>query len=242
MQYNEEISKERIDFSIFKPNNFPVIENSWKPVSIKENKIIKDLKIYCHLQRLTLVEDVFNVQQGIRPGNKKVFIISKEIFEELPDHEKIYFLPSIDNDAVKNGIINIKNFAWYPYNKKNGSNLFLTEGELSKAVSNYYANYLLPNKDELEARKKEVPSWWSLSDRAPRLLPLKPIIVSTEFGNSSSFALDLEGNYIVERGYAWKSKKKFSKDDYYFYLALFSSPFFDSLLAIYSKELAGVSW
>ena len=32
------------------------------------------------------------------------------------------------------------------------------------------------------------------------------------------------------------------KDDYYFYLALFSSPFFDKLLSIYSKQLAGGKW
>jgi hypothetical protein len=62
------------------------------------------------------------------------------------------------------------------------------------------------------------------------------------FGNSSSFAFDYQGKYIVERGYSWKAKKQFSIDDYYFYLALFSSPFFDKLLSIYSKELAGGKW
>ncbi len=47
---------------------------------------------------------------------------------------------------------------------------------------------------------------------------------------------------MVERGYAWQPRKKMENEDYYFYLALFSSPFFDKLLSIYSKQLAGGKW
>ena len=46
----------------------------------------------------------------------------------------------------------------------------------------------------------------------------------------------------MERGYAWIPKKKFETDDYYFYLAVFSSSIFDTLLSIYSKQLAGGNW
>lgn len=242
MQYAEEDSKNKIDFSIFKPNQFPVVEDSWKTVSFKEHNLIRDLKLFVVAKRLTTIGNVFNVQQGVRPGNKKVFVISEQEFLNLPVNEQKFFLASIDNETLNNATINIKNYLWYPYNKKNGQSLINSEDELIEKIPVYYSNYLHPNIYELKNRKKEVPSWWSLSDRAPRLLPLSACIISTEFGNSSSFALDVKGNYIVERGYAWQAKQKFENNDYYFYLSLFSSPFFDKLLSIYSKQLAGGKW
>lgn len=38
------------------------------------------------------------------------------------------------------------------------------------------------------------------------------------------------------------TKKPIEKDDYYFFLAFFSSSIFDKLLSIYSKQLAGGNW
>src|SRR5690606_10723270 len=46
MQYANEDSKNKIDFSIFKPNQFPVVEDNWKPVSFKEHNLIRDLKLF----------------------------------------------------------------------------------------------------------------------------------------------------------------------------------------------------
>lgn len=242
MQYADEDSKNKIDFSIFKPNQFPIIGDSWKTISFKEHNLIKELKLYVTANKLTTIGNVFNVQQGVRPGNKKVFVLPKQEFLNLPDNEQKFFLPSIDNEAVKNGTINIKNYVWYPYNTINGDSLINNENELIEIIPEYYNNYLLPNKQELIDRKKQIPNWWSLSDRAPRLLPLSKSIISTEFGNSSSFSFDKSGSYIVERGYSWQSRKKMDIVDYYFYLSLFSSSFFDKLLSIYSKQLAGGKW
>ena len=60
---------------------------------------------------------------------------------------------------------------------------------------------------------------------------------------SNSFAFDAKGEYKVERGYFWQPKKAFKKfEDHYFYLAIFTSSFFDKLLSIYSKQLAGGNW
>ena len=67
-------------------------------------------------------------------------------------------------------------------------------------------------------------------------------LISSEFGNSGSFGLDSDGVFVVERGNGWIPKKEFSINDYYFYLALFNSTFFDNLLSIYSKQLAGGKW
>ncbi|MGC9354768.1 MAG: hypothetical protein ACP5D9_13070, partial [Mariniphaga sp.] len=47
----------------------------------------------------------------------------------------------------------------------------------------------------------------------------------------------------IERGNGWIPKKDFTnKDDYFFYLSVFNSPFFEELLSIYSKQLAGGKW
>lgn len=237
MQYSEEKIKNKIDFSIFKPDKFPYIPDSWKPVSLKEHNLIKDLKIFTGSGKLSTVGSIFNVQQGVRPGNKNVFVISKHEYLQLPETERQYFHPSIDNETINNGVITPVNYVWYPYNIENGDCLITEEYELIQNIPSYYEHYLLPNKEALQGRKKKIPYWWSLSDRAPRLLPLRTGIVSTEFGNSSSFAIDINGSFIVERGYAWQPKQRMDKNDFYFYLSLFSSPFFDKLLAIYSRQL-----
>jgi len=68
-------------------------------------------------------------------------------------------------------------------------------------------------------------------------------LVSTEFGSSGSFAFDKTGEFVVERGNAWIPQKNFDDMDcYYFYLSVFNSRFFEKLLSIYSKQLAGGKW
>ena len=240
MQYGDESTKDRIDFSIYKPSLFPVMPDTWKPVSLKEHNLIRNLKMYTTIGKLSTVNEIFNVQQGIRTGNNNVFKISYEEYSNLPLTEVKYFRPVIDNDSILNGQLKTISYVWYPYN--NAGLMIKTEAEFAAKVPEFYKK-IIDYKDELSTRaRKDVDSWWQLSEhRAWQRLP-EIKLVSTEFGNSSSFAIDLKGNYAVERGYAWQPKKRFSKDDYYFYLALFSSPFFDKLLSIYSKELAGGKW
>ena len=72
MQYASEDSKNKIDFSIFKPIQFPILEDSWKPISIKEHNLIKNLKLFIAAKKLSKIGDIFDVQQGVRPGNKKL--------------------------------------------------------------------------------------------------------------------------------------------------------------------------
>ncbi|MBU1678772.1 MAG: SAM-dependent methyltransferase, partial [Bacteroidetes bacterium] len=60
---------------------------------------------------------------------------------------------------------------------------------------------------------------------------------------SCSFAFDEKGEFVIERGNGWLPKKEFDNKDYYFfYLSVFNSPFFEKLLSIYSKQLAGGKW
>lgn len=240
MQYSDGTSKSRIDFSIFKPSQFPIIQDTWKPVSIKEHTLIRNLKMHISAGKLSTVHEMFEVQQGIRTGNNDVFKISTTDYLGLPDLEKKYFRPVTENESISNGKLETTNYVWYPYNED--GLLIKTEQEFNYNAPIFY-NRLLPFKEVLSERaRKNVENWWQLSEHRAwqRLSEIK--LISTEFGNSSSFAIDLNGNCVVERGYAWQPKRKFTNKDYYFYLALFSSPFFDKLLSIYSKELAGGKW
>lgn len=239
LQYSNEVTKDRLDFSIFKPAVFPLITDSWKPVSLKEHDLILDLKRYVALGKLAIIGDVFDVQQGIRTGNNDVFKITEQEYFELPVQERKYFRWVVENESIKNGVLKNGGYIWFPYD--NNGLIISEEDELSRNCNIYYNQYLLPNKIALENRAG-ITLWWELT--RPRNWQFKKSkkLISTEFGDSSSFAIDFNGEYVVERGYAWQTKKKFDKDDYYFYLSLFSSPFFDRLLSIFSKELAGGKW
>lgn len=68
-------------------------------------------------------------------------------------------------------------------------------------------------------------------------------MVSTEFGNSSNYSIDESGRFVVERGLAWLPKdEQMPIDNLYAYLAILSSEYYNTLLAIYSKQLAGGIW
>lgn len=240
MQYSNEDTKNKIDFSIFKPHQFPIISDTWKAISFKEESLIKDLKRYIVAKKLSKVEDIFDVQQGIRTGNNDVFKLSEQDYNELPQDERKYFRPVVDNDSVSNGFLRKLYYAWYPYGKE--GLLIKSENEFSEKVPTFYRN-IFSQKNSLSNRaRKDETNWWHLSEHRAWQRTKNIKLVSTEFGNSASFAIDIKGDFVVERGYAWQSKQKMEKDEYFFYLALFSSPFFDKLLSIYSKQLAGGKW
>ena len=229
------------DFSIYKPQKFPSKEESWKPLSYIENEQIRKIESLVSSGGLTRIKDVFNVKQGIRTGYNNIFKISKELYLEfIPELEKKYFRPVIDNDSIKKNRITTINYVWYPYDK--AGMVIKSENELSQKAHFFYSEFLFPNKAILEKRAG-ITEWWGLTRPRNWQFEYNTRLVSTEFGNSKSFAFDKEGNYVIERGNAWMPKKEIKDiNDYYFYLALFSSPFYDKLLSIYSKQLAGGKW
>ncbi len=233
--------KENKSYNIYIPEKYPDKEN-WKVISYNEQKLKKDLEKFVLLGELKTVKDIFSVKQGIRTGNNKVFKITIDYFEQLPENEKKFFRPSIDNESIQNGRITILNYVWYPYDA-NGL-IIKNEQELENKVAYYYQNVLLPNRELLINRaRKNINSWWVLSEHRAWLRKKTNKLVSTEFGKSGSFAFDKKGEFVVERGNAWISKKEFkSKGYYFFYLSVFNSNFFEELLSIYSKQLAGGKW
>jgi len=233
--------KENKPYNIYIPDTYPDKEN-WKVISYTEQQLKKRLELLYEIGQLKKIKDVFRVKQGIRTGSNKVFKITKEFYEKLPENERKYFRPAVDNDAIKKGFLKVVNYIWYPYNSIGLE--IQTEQELKEKTPYYYQNILFPNKQKLISRaRKDENSWWFLSEHRAWLRKKYPKLVSTEFGHFGSFAFDIKGEFVVQNGNAWIPKKEFKNIDcYYFYLSVFNSHFFEELLSIYSKQLAGGKW
>jgi len=229
--------KDNSTHSIYVAENYPIAED-WKVISYSEQKLIKELKIIVSTGRLKTVGEIFDVKQGIRAGSK-TFIISNEIFNELPKSEHKYFRKTIA--SIERGKINESGFIWYPYNET--SLIIKTEEELKAKVPVFYQNYLYPVKEGLlKLAEKNSENWWTLTRHREWLMKKTPKIISKEFGSPGAFGFDHKGELVFERGIGWITKKVMSFEDNYFYLSVFNSPFLDELLSIFSKQLAGGKW
>jgi hypothetical protein len=234
LQINNEAAKIDSNYNIFTPTVFPCLKDSWKIISLKEESFIRNLEIFVADEKLTRLADIFTVKQGIRPGHR-VFLLNSIEFEGIPVNEKCFYKSVIGNDSIKNGFLKTMNYVWYPYSDKGP--LFESEEDFQiKAPVSYQR--LLDHKETLVRRAGiDGKDWWSLIRHRGWLLEKKQRLFSTEYGNSDSFAFDKSGELVVDRGNGWIPKKKFDLDDYYFYLALFSSSIFSALLGIYSKPI-----
>jgi len=234
LQINNENAKLESSYNIYTPKIFPFLKDSWKLISYYEEVFIRDLEIFVADEKLTRLSNIFIVKQGIRTGSR-IFILNSKDFEGIPVIEKKYYKKVIGNESIKNGYLRTNNYVWYPYSET-GPIFSDNEDFESKAPFSY--NRLLEHKHSLITRaRKNNSNWWQLSEHRAWLREKKQRLFSTEFGKSDSFAFDVSEEIVVERGNGWIPKKKFGIDDYYFYLALFSSSTFDRLLSIYSKPI-----
>lgn len=242
-QQNPLIPKSENNFSIYTstyiPNAFPNV------VSYFSKQLEVKLAILLLSENFIYVEDIFTVKLGARTGANDTFLITANFYEKtLEDKEKKYFKPAITNKAIKNGVVYVNEYIWYPY----GKNKIKSIAELQKNVPTYYEYFLKNNEKKLGKRPevlKEKYNWWELN-REGTWQNQDPKLTSTEFGKAGYFAFDSKGEYVVERGNAWIIKKEkiqgidILEDDLNFaYLALFCSSFFNDLLALYSKQIAG---
>ncbi len=232
MNANNELSINSKNFSIFTPHYFPIVNNSWKLISFDENEFIKEVSIYHKAGKLSTIGDILNIWQGALLGVKNVFKITSAEFELLSEPDKKLFRPILTNNSIKLGKLIITEYSWFPYS--NEGLIFKNEDELLGL--DFYNTRLLPNKDILEKRKG-INQWWSLTRPRNWQFLKESRLYSNRFGNSNSFAFDREGNCIIEEGNAFIPKKEFAINDYYFYLACFSSNIFDLLLSVYSKPI-----
>lgn len=237
MQANSQFSVEDKNFSIYTPSDFPIIKESWKVISLNEDKFLKDLKRFLSAGRLNHVSEIFHINRGATLGIKNIFKISSHQLENIPKNEHVFFKPVITNNSIAKNKLILSEYVWFPYNK---DGLVIKDEDKLNEVS-FAKENLIPKKNILQKRTG-IKEWWSLTRPRNWQFENEIRLYSNRFGNSNSFAIDITGDCVIEEGNAFLPKKEFEIDDYYFYLACFSSKTFDKLLSIYSKQLAGGNW
>lgn len=213
-----------------------ISKDIWTPLSAESMKLRRVIS-----ERDGLIEacSLFDIRMGARTGANDVFCLNLGQYKNLPKRERCFFRPSVDNASINAGQLSEVNYVFYPYG--NYASLLETEDDLQREIPFYYHEFLLRNKERLSRRSKIDPNkWWLLTWPRNWQFENKPKLVSTEFGHAGSFSIDTTGRFAVERGMAWLPKNNsLGIEQWYAFVALFSSPLFDHLLDLYSRQLAG---
>jgi hypothetical protein len=237
MEANNQPAIEKNNYSIYSIPKFPLSTDDWKIISLKNNIFKQKLDRFVMDGKLCLIEDIFTVNQGALSGVKNIFKISGEDYAALPKEEQNFFRPVIVNESIKCGRLETSEFIWFPYD----GNGIILKNEAKLESLTFAKKRLIPNK-EILAKREGTKEWWSLTRPRTWQYERGMRLYSGRFGNSDSFAIDTVGNCVIEEGNAFIPVRKFDKDDYFFYLSVFSSGIFDILLSIHSKQLAGGNW
>ena len=59
LQANNEIAISKNSYNIYIPDKFPILENSWRIISLNENKFITDLNVYIGARKLVKLQEIF---------------------------------------------------------------------------------------------------------------------------------------------------------------------------------------
>lgn len=227
-------------YSIYAVSEIQKDTKSWSPRPYESVSLLNNL---LSKQSYT-VASLFDVKQGVRTGNNKVFLVPANYYESLPKTERKYFRPSVINQSIKYGFLMDTTYLFYPY----GKNLIKTEDELKIKVKTYYNDILIKCKPELSVRQRIKPDfWWHLAEHRAWQESIFPKIVTTYFGDTGSFAWDESGEFVVVQGFAWlfnstKKIKTLSQELGLAYLSILNSSIIGELLAAVSNHVGGGQW
>jgi adenine-specific DNA-methyltransferase len=221
----------------------------WRPKPNRLDKVLDEVRMAID----TVVDDIFHVRQGIHSGLRKVFIISPTQYQSLPRRERAFFRPIAENGNINSGKISLHEYIFYPDSE--GLEPIKNENDLVRLVPTYFKSFLDPNRDELTRRGGlRSRNWWILNWARSYFVRPEPKIVSTFFGDIGSFALDLDGVYVVVQGNAWfprstltqeldavpfEARLEYRDQVFLAYLALLNSRIFSLLLAEFCPHVAG---
>ena len=199
---------------------------------MSDDRLVQQLKVRVGTGDLKPLSEVFTVKQGIITGLRDVFEISEIQYDSIPTKEKKLFRHVASSLTIEDGQIRNDYYLWYPYDKY--GSVIKSEEQLRQYE--WAFNWLVPHKVELMQRK-EIKNWWELTwPRTWQFLPSMHLC-SKRFGNSSSFAI-ASPEFVIKDGNAFLfNSENAIKDDFYFYLAYFSSSTFEHLLSIYARTL-----
>lgn len=217
--------------------------SSWYPRGKSDMQLLEILRSSHHPP----VKSRFNIRQGVRTGDKRVFLLSIDEYEALPKRERKYFRPAAGQGSIESGVLTETQFVFYPYD---ASGLLLASLDaVMKAVPRYHERWLEPNRQTLKHRKG-ISEWWLPTWPRPWQYEAKAKLVSAYFGDSGSFAYDVVGTYVVVNGFAWIGKigddvenadenAGMEEDINWAYLALLNSRVFERVLHCYSWRVQG---
>jgi hypothetical protein len=199
---------------------------------------------------LPVIENLFDVAQGIQTGLNDVLLLTEEEWRALPTKERAFFRLATMTDSIQNGEVIKPYRVFFPYSEDGP--LFASEEEVAHAVPTYYKTMLKPNSDRLAQRASLVRSnrtdWWGLMHSRSWAFDDQPRIITKFFGAEGGFIGDYEARYVPVMGHVWNAKAPLrdSEDDglpladiLAGYVALFNSSLFIKLLGLYSPHVAG---
>ena len=239
-RYTNAIMEEK-DYSVYEYQLIPE-QQTWRIDNYKNLALKQRLIAAANRGLLKKVNELFDIQQGVRTGDNKTFVVPEEFVMSLPENERDYFRPASDNLAIDMGHLYKINYVFYPNTK--GLEPIENEVHLQALLPDTYQHLLLPAKRNLSARTslRGNPCWWELSEHRNYLEEKKSKLISTEFGHAGSFAIDYSGEFVVQRGLIWNlNTKKFAPRLKYeeAYLAFFTSSYMNTLLDFFGNRLAG---
>jgi len=240
----EELTAEQ-GVEILHENFINVDKINWLPKTRSQVNLLSKLTEL----NLPQTKELFTIHQGARTGNNEVFVLTKDVRQNLPTEEHPYFKPLAGSKSIEGGRIVPSQYVFFPYDK-NGL-LLQSEQSLMDVIPQYYTHYLLPHEEKLKARSGIGDmQWWRLTRERSWQWTQSPKIVTKYFGDVGSFAFDVNGNYVVGQGYAW-SWKIAENDEYeirdefvltnlyWAYTAILNSEVFRQLLKLHCPQVNG---
>lgn len=158
---------------------------------------------------LPTVGDIFDIAQGIQTGLNKVLLLTEEQLNRLPRRERRFFRPATMTDSIQNGRV-VKSY-WLFFPHDNDGPLFSDEVAVQKAVPRYFAEFLEPNRSQLQRRASLVRSrrtdWWGLMHPREWSVLRRPRIITKFFGAEGAFLGDYDAHYFAVMGHVWTFKE-----------------------------------
>ncbi len=186
-------------FNIFTVSASSITSVNWLPRSQKTADLITRLG----RSNLPTVEDLFNVHQGVRTGNRAAFVLSASEWRSLPERERAFFRPAAGTSTIREARIFEEEYVFFPY-KQDGNVAIPTLTDLQQYVPEYYTRWLYPRQDSLAKRKGINPAqWWLLTRERQWQAGNRPKILTAAFGDRGSFGYDFGGQFVVVQGWAW---------------------------------------
>lgn len=206
---------------------------------------------------LPTVGDLFEISQGIQTGLNSAFLLTTEEWHSLPKPERAYFRQATMGDSIQNGRIVKAYWLFFPHDVSGP--IFPGEAAVRKAVPQYFARFLEPNRARLASRASIVRSrrsdWWGLMHARAWSLQGRPRIITKFFGAEGAFVSDYAAKHLAVMGHVWtlkpvtvgtlagpddqRSEQLTEQDFLAAFVALCNSEAFVKLLDLYAPHVAG---